>query len=107
MDIDHGTLTGYVKPLVKDLGVYDTQQDRDKDLAHKVYEGVIEHVAALLRNTPRKEIATKADLSGEIKDPQTDTLQVMGRLIENAFFEAILPGFERDADAKEQTDQHG
>jgi hypothetical protein len=31
----------------------------------------------------------------------------VGRLIHTAFFEAILPGFERDADAKEQTDPHG
>ena len=107
MEIDHGTITGYVKPLVKDLDVYDTQQDRDKDLWHKLYEGVIEDVAGLLRNGPRKEVATKADISGQTKDPQTDTLQVVVRLIENAFFEAILPGFERDAGANEQTDQHG
>jgi len=107
MDIDHGMITGYVKPLVKDLDVYDTQQDRDKDLGHKVYEGVIEDVAALLRNAPRKEIATKADISGRIKDPQTDTLQVVVRLIQNAFFEAILPGFERTGDADEQTVDHG
>jgi len=106
MDIDHGTITGYVKPLVKDLDVYDTQQDRDKDLGHKLYEGLIEDMAALLRNAPRKEVATKADISGRIKDPQTDTLQVVVRLIENAFIEAILPGFER-AGENQNTDQHG
>jgi hypothetical protein len=107
MEIDHGTITGYVKPLFKDLDVYDTQQDRDKDLWHKLYEGVIEDVAAFLKNTPRKEVATKADISGEIKDPQTDTLQVVVRLIENAFFEAILPGFERPEGANQHIDQHG
>src|SRR5262249_18591909 len=107
MDIDHGTITGYVKPLVKDLDVYDTQQDRDKDLWHKVYEGVIEDVAALLRNTSRKEVAPKADISGQIKDPEPDTLQVVVRLIENAFIEATLPGFKHEAGITQQTDQHG
>jgi hypothetical protein len=107
LEIDHGRITGYVKPLLRDLDVYDTQQDRDKGLWHKLYEGVIEDVAASLKNRPRKEVATKADISGQTKDPQTDTLQVVVRLIENAFFEAILPGFERDAGANEQTDQHG
>ena len=107
MAIDHGTITGYVKPLIKDLDVYDTQQDRDKDLGHKLYEGVIEDAAALLRNAPRNEVATKAEISGQTKDPQTDTLEVVVRLIQNAFVEAILPGFERDAGANEQTDQHG
>ena len=107
MDIDHGTIAGYVKPLIKDLDVYDTQQDRDKDLWHKLYEGAIEDAAALLRNAPRNEVATKAEISGQTKDPQTDTLEVVVRLIQNAFVEAILPGFERDAGANEQTDQHG
>jgi uncharacterized protein DUF748 len=107
MDIDHGTIRGYVKPLVKDLDVYDTKQDRDKALSHKLYEGVIEEMAALLKNGSRKEVATKADISGQTKDPQTDTLQVVVRLIQNAFFEAIRPGFERDAGASEQNDQHG
>jgi len=107
MEIDHGMITGYVKPLVKDLDVYDTQQDRDKALWHKLYEGLIEDMGAFLRNTPRKEVATKADISGQIKDPQTDTFQVIVRLIENAFFEAILPGFERPAGEYQNTEQHG
>jgi len=107
MDIDHGMITGSVKPLVKNLDVSDAQQDRDKDLWHTLYEGVIEDAAALLRNTSRNEIATKVDLSGQIKVPHTDTLQVVGQLIHNAFFEAILPGFEREAGTHERTDPHG
>ena len=71
MDIDHGTIARYVKPLVKDQDVYDARQDRDKDLWHTLYEGVIEHAAALLRNSPRNEIATKADLSRPDQGPST------------------------------------
>jgi hypothetical protein len=40
-------------------------------------------------------------------DPRADTLQVVVRLIEKAFFEAILPGFEHEVGTNEQTDQHG
>jgi len=107
MDIDHGTITGYVKPLIKDLDVYDTQQDRDKDLWQKLYQGLIEDMAALLRNAPHKEVATKADISGQINDPQTETLQVVVGLIQNAFFEAILPGFERASGADQDAVDHG
>ena len=107
MAIDHGTITGYVKPLVKDLDVYDAQQDRDKDLSHKLYEGVIAAAAVLLRNAPRKEVATKADISGQTRDPQTDTIEIVVRLIQNAFFEAILPGFERPEGANQHINQHG
>jgi hypothetical protein len=35
-------------------------------------------------------------VSGRVENPQTSTLQVIVRLIQNAFFQAILPGFERE-----------
>jgi len=41
-------------------------------------------------------VATVADISGPLDNPKASTLQVIGRLIENAFFRAILPGFQRD-----------
>jgi hypothetical protein len=52
-------------------------------------------VAKLLENQPRKEVATRADISGPVGNPRSNTWAVIGRLIENAFFRAILPGFER------------
>jgi hypothetical protein len=40
-----------------------------------------------------------ADLTGRVDDPDASALQVVVRLIQNAFFKAILPGFERQARA--------
>jgi hypothetical protein len=88
-------VTGYVKPLFRDLQVYSPEQDKDKAFSAKVKEKVISGVAKLLRNRPRKEVATVADISGPVGDTKTDTLHAVLRLIENAFFKAILPGFER------------
>jgi hypothetical protein len=42
-------------------------------------------------------VATRADLSGEVEDPETSTWQIIVRLVQNAFFRSILPGFEREA----------
>ena len=53
-------------------------------------------VSTLLENIPRREVATKADLSGPLENPQASTWQVLVNLIQNAFFRAILPGFERE-----------
>jgi len=86
---------GYVKPLFRDMDVYDERQDRDKSLFRKLYEGVIGSVAKLLENTPRDEVATKTTVSGRIDNPQTSTAETIVRLIQNAFFQAILPGFDR------------
>jgi len=94
LTLDDGSIRGYVKPLVRKLKVYDKAQDRDKTAFEKVREGAIEDLSNLLENVPRDEVATKADLSGDVNRPQTETVQVVMRLIQNAFFKAILPGFD-------------
>ncbi len=53
-------------------------------------------VSKLLENRPREEVATKADVSGRLDDPMTSTWQVIVNLIRNAFFRAILPGFDEE-----------
>ena len=93
---DDGMVRGYVKPLFRKLDVYDKQQDRDKDVLEKVREGAIDDLSALLENVPREEVATKADISGKADAPRTDTVEVVLLLIQNAFFKAILPGFEKE-----------
>ena len=50
----------------------------------------------LLENFPRDEVATQADIGGPLDNPQASTWQVVVTLIQNAFFKAILPGFERE-----------
>ena len=47
-------------------------------------------------NVPRKEVATEIDVSGRLDNPQTSTVQAIVKLIQNAFFKAILPGFDRE-----------
>jgi hypothetical protein len=94
-----GHITGYVKPLFQDADIYDQRQDKDKSIFRKLYEGVIGGLSVLFRNTPRKEVATNVPIEGELSNPQTSTWETVIGLIQNAFFKAILPGFEREAGA--------
>lgn len=96
LNVQNRTVRGYLKPLFRDMKVYDRRQDKEKNLFRKLYEMLVGGVANLLENEPREEVATKADIAGRIEDPETDTLEVIIRLIQNAFFRAILPGFERE-----------
>ncbi len=89
-------VTGYIKPLFRDMDVYDPRQDQHKSAFRKVYERMIGGVAKLLENTPRDEVATKTTISGRLDSPKTSTAETVVRLIQNAFFEAILPGFDRE-----------
>ena len=96
LDANDGVVTGYIKPLFKDLKVYDKQQDKEKSLARKMYERVVGGVAKVLKNRPREEVATKAEVLGRIDNPQVGTLAALVRLVQNAFFKAILPGFDAE-----------
>jgi len=97
LNIKNGQIRGYVKPLFRDVKAYDPNQDRDKSAGRKLYEKLVTGVATIMKNVPRKEVATKVDISGRLDDPKGSTFQAILKLIQNAFFSAILPGFDREA----------
>ena len=92
-----GRVTGYVKPLFRDVKAFDPEQDRDKGFVRRLYERIVSGVSKLLKNPPRDEVATKVDVEGRIDNPNTSTLQAIANLLRNAFIEAILPGLERES----------
>jgi uncharacterized protein DUF748 len=94
MRVKNGAVQGYVKPLMREMDVYEARQDREKNLFQQLYEALAGGVSTVLENLPRDEVATKADISGPLANPQASTSQVLVNLIQNAFFQAILPGFE-------------
>lgn len=95
MHIKDEMISGYVKPLFKDMKVGERPEDKDKTFSHKMYEKLFSVAAKILNRRPQNYVATKVDISGSLKNPHTSTWQVIGRLIENAFFNAIRPGFEK------------
>jgi hypothetical protein len=94
MTVKNGKVKGYLKPLFKDVTAYAPEQDQDKGLLQTIFEKTINVAAELLKNTPRKEVATKADVSGPVENPQASTWEMVVTLFENAFFDAVLPGLE-------------
>jgi hypothetical protein len=95
LKVKSGRVEGYIKPLFRDMKVYDARQDKEKSLFHKLYEGLVGGIATLLENRPREEVATRAEISGPLQNPRSSTWQTVVNLVENAFFKAILPGFEK------------
>ncbi|MEX2221291.1 MAG: DUF748 domain-containing protein [Candidatus Rokuibacteriota bacterium] len=87
-------VSGYVKPLFQDMTVYDARQDREKNVLRKVYEGVVGGISKVLQNRPRDEVATRVDISGRLDNPNLSLVDTIVGLVQNAFFKAILPGFE-------------
>jgi len=95
-----GMIDGYVKPLFKNVSVYDTKQDQAKSLPHRIYEQILGGMSWILANRPRDEVATTTRITGKLSDPQTSTVEIVLGLIQNAFFKAVLPGLENTGAAE-------
>jgi hypothetical protein len=96
LEIKGDKVSGYVKPLFKNMKVYDRRDRERKGLFHRLYVGLVGGIAKLLENRQRGEVATKTDISGSLASPKTSTLQIIFNLIRNAFIKSILPGFESE-----------
>jgi hypothetical protein len=100
ISVRDGVVDGYVKPLFRDVDVYNIRQDKKKNIFRQLYEGIVGGLSWLLENRPRDEVATTTRISGRLSDPETSTLDVAIGLIQNAFFQAILPGLERSIESE-------
>jgi Domain of Unknown Function (DUF748) len=89
-------VAGYVKPLFRDLQVYEPGQDEDKSVGRKLKEKAADVMGKVLQNRPRDEVATVTPIDGPLDNPKASTLEALLGLVQNAFFRAILPGFERE-----------
>jgi hypothetical protein len=93
---------GYVKPIFQSVEIYDSRQDAGKGVFRKIYESAVDAAAKLLTNPKHKQVATAFELHGPVSGPRSSTLEIVGGLIENAFFKAILPGFDQQIGTRGQ-----
>jgi hypothetical protein len=86
-------VTGYVKPVIKDLKVVNWKEDKD-NVPKLVWESVVGAVAWLLNNKKKDQIATVAEFSGRLDDPDLNVWLIVGQLLRNAFIQALYPSLE-------------
>jgi hypothetical protein len=99
MAVKDNRIDGYLKPFLKDVQVYDPTQDKEKAASQQVYEAVVNGVLDLFKSRPTGQVATETDVSGPVENPRTSTWQILEKLVQNAFFKAILPGFKESRKA--------
>jgi hypothetical protein len=95
LHVKNGRISGYVKPFFSGMNVYDRRTDSERGIVHQAYEMMVGGAAWILQNRPNHQVATRADISGSVGNPETSSWQIALELIKNAFFKAILPGFEK------------
>jgi hypothetical protein len=90
-------ISGYTKPIVKDLKVTNWKEDK-KNPAKMVWETIVEAVSWVFTNHRKEQLATRAEFEGRIDNPDISIWVIIGQLIRNAFIQALYPSLENSID---------
>jgi hypothetical protein len=92
-DSKEGLLTGYVKPLFRNLKVFSISQDvKDDNPLQFFWQALVGMTTNLLKNRPRDQFGTLIPFSGDTSSATTtDILATLGNILRNAFVRAYLP----------------
>ncbi|HEY7086766.1 MAG TPA: DUF748 domain-containing protein [Tepidisphaeraceae bacterium] len=88
-----GSIEGYVKPLFRNLKVFDPGKDLPpkKDIVETFWEALVGVTTGVFRNAPRDQFGTLIHFRGDLRDPHTNLLEIVGNVLRNAFIRAYLP----------------
>lgn len=95
IDVANHRMNGYVKPIFKDVTVYDWHQDKNNNVFNQLYQLVVSGVAKLFEKGKEDEIVSRSRLSGPIGTTTVSTFELIETAFENAFIKAITPGFDK------------
>jgi len=89
-------MTGYVKPLFRNLKVFSLTQDVKEDNPLQFFwQALVGGVTTIFKNQPHDQFGTLIPFTGEASAGRsTDILATIGNLLRNAFVRAYLPRLE-------------
>jgi hypothetical protein len=95
-DSKEGQITGYVKPLFRDLKVFSLKEDLKEDTVFQFFwQSLVGLATAVLKNQQRDQFGTLIPFTGnDSGSTSTDTLATIGNVLRNAFIRAYLPRLE-------------
>lgn len=91
-------LSGYIKPLMHDVKVFDWDQDvrnKDKGFFRGLWEAIVHGGETALKNQKEDQFATRIELSGSLDQAEMSAFQAFIAILRNAFVEAFDNHFER------------
>ncbi|MES2819987.1 MAG: DUF748 domain-containing protein [Pseudomonadota bacterium] len=103
---ENGQLSGYIKPLLRDVDVFNWRQDvtdQDKGFFRSVWEALVGSGQEVLQNQPKDQFATRVELSGSVQQQDISAFQAFIAILRNGFVEAFSTRFESNpTEADEQ-----
>nr|WP_298172237.1 DUF748 domain-containing protein [uncultured Pseudomonas sp.] len=105
---DDGQLSGYIKPLLHNVEVFDWQQDvanGDKGFLRSIWEALIGAGETALKNQSKDQFATRVELSGSVHRQDVNAFQAFLAILRNGFIEAFSANFENSPDDGEPVEE--
>jgi len=91
-------LDGYIKPLLRNVDIFDYDQDvanEEKGFFRGLWEAVVGGGQEVLENQRKDQFATRVELSGTTHETDVSPFQAFIAILRNAFVEALSARFER------------
>lgn len=85
--VDNGQVSGYIKPLLRNIDLIDWQNP-DPNPLNILWESVVSVVLEIFSNQQKDQVATQIQLEGNINSPETDFWSTIGGILHNAFVKA-------------------
>lgn len=91
-------LTGYIKPLLRNVEVFNWQQDvenKDKGIFRSIWEAVVGVSETVLKNQRKNQFATRVELSGNVHQQDISAFQAFLQILRNGFVQAFNARYEQ------------
>ncbi|MFJ2981120.1 MULTISPECIES: DUF748 domain-containing protein [unclassified Pseudomonas] len=94
----NGRLNGYIKPLLRDVDVFNWQQDvenKNKGFFRSVWEALVGASETVLKNQPKNQFATRVELSGSVHQQDISAIEAFLQILRNGFIQAFNARYEQ------------
>ncbi|MBF8723668.1 DUF748 domain-containing protein [Pseudomonas guariconensis] len=95
---EKGRLSGYIKPLLRDVDVFNWQQDvedKDKGFFRSIWEALVGASETVLKNQPKNQFATRVELSGSVHQQDISGFEAFLQILRNGFIQAFNARYEQ------------
>lgn len=93
-------LSGYIKPLLRDVDVFNWQQDvkdEDKGFFRSIWEAVVGTTETVLKNQRKNQFATRVELSGSVHKSDISAFEAFLQILRNGFVQAFSARYEQES----------
>lgn len=94
----HAQLSGYIKPLLRNVEVFNWQQDvenQDKGVLRSVWEALVGASETVLKNQSKNQFATRVELSGNVHQQDVSAFNAFLQILRNGFIQAFNARYEQ------------